>query len=162
MHGHYNECMKSLRRNSTKYMNQWHYNECMMNSCMTEKKIRTRTPLLVVRVRIFFVTVLMSHTPSSLLLRSIQHNHSSMSLLMLLLSVFTSLSDEEGSEWKSSEQCNHHGSFTLKQLSLITGSTSSSKILLATPSDPADLRKLVRPLPPDFHLTSTPLQCLTT
>ena len=35
---HYNECMKSLRRNSTKYMNQWHYNECMMNSCMTEKK----------------------------------------------------------------------------------------------------------------------------
>jgi len=87
----------------------------MMNSCTTEKKkFRTRTPLLVVRVRAFFLWwVLTSHTPSSLLLRSIQHNHPSMSLLMLMLSAFTSLSDKEGSEWKSSEQCNHHGSFTL-------------------------------------------------
>lgn len=98
--------------------NTW-INDIIMNAwwihAWLKKKIRTRTPLLVVRVRAFFWmgAHCSRHTPSSLLLRSIQHNHPSMSLLMLLLSVFTSLSDEEGSEWKSSEQCNHHGSFTL-------------------------------------------------
>ena len=117
---HYNECMKSLRRNSTKSMNQWHYNESMMNSCMTEKKnSNTYASTSCARARIF-LDGCSRHTPSSLLLRSIQHNHPSMSLLMLLLSVFTSLSDEEGSEWKSSEQCNHYGSFTLRPALLVS------------------------------------------